>query len=39
MTKLMWALVQGMDQPAIARLFQENLAGEITVPQNNKTKE
>ena len=32
MTKLMWALGQGMDQPSIARLFQKNLAGEITVP-------
>ena len=31
MTKLMWALGQGMDQQQIAALFAENLAGEITV--------
>ncbi len=31
MTKLMWALGQGMDQPRIATLFNQNLAGEITV--------
>ena len=31
MTKLMWAIGQGMDQPQIAKLFQKNLAGEITV--------
>ena len=30
MTKLMWALGQGMDQEQIARLFRQNLAGEIT---------
>ena len=31
MTKLMWALGQGMDQSQIAELFQTSLAGEITV--------
>ena len=31
MTKLMWALGQGMDQTQIAELFTKNLAGEITV--------
>ena len=31
MTKLMWAIGQGMDQKAIAQLFQKNLAGEVTV--------
>ena len=30
MTKLMWAIGQGMDQEAIARLFTQSLAGEIT---------
>jgi len=30
MTKLMWALGQGMDQRAIAGLFARSLAGEIT---------
>ena len=30
MTKLMWALGQGMDQAQIADLFAQNLAGEIT---------
>ena len=30
MTKLMWAIGQGMDQEEIARLFTQNLAGEIT---------
>ena len=30
MTKLMWALGQGMDQKAISALFEKNLAGEIT---------
>ena len=30
MTKLMWALGQGMDQSQIATLFQTSLAGEIT---------
>ena len=30
MTKLMWALGQGMDQSQIAELFQKSLAGEIT---------
>ena len=32
MTKLMWAIGQGMDQAQIAKLFRTNLAGEI-VPQ------
>ena len=31
MTKLMWAIGQGMTPPEIARLFTESLAGEITV--------
>ena len=31
MTKLMWALGQGMNQKEIANLFSTNLAGEITV--------
>ena len=30
MTKLMWAIGQGMDQQQIADLFQQNLAGEVT---------
>ena len=30
MTKLMWAIGQGMDQEEIANLFATNLAGEIT---------
>ena len=30
MTKLMWAIGQGMDQAQIARLFETNLAGEVT---------
>ena len=30
MTKLMWAIGQGMEQEDIARLFTESLAGEIT---------
>ena len=33
MTKLMWALGQGMEQQEIEKLFSENLAGEITVNQ------
>ena len=31
MTKLMWAIGQGMEQEQIAALFQTNLAGEVTV--------
>ena len=31
MTKLMWAIGQGMEQGEIARLFQQNLAGEVTM--------
>ena len=31
MTKLMWAIGQGMEQAEIAQLFQQNLAGEVTV--------
>ena len=31
MTKLMWAIGQGMEQKEIAELFQQNLAGEVTV--------
>ena len=30
MTKLMWAIGQGMDQEEIAQLFAKNLAGEVT---------
>lgn len=30
MTKLMWAIGQGMNQKQIAKLFRKNLAGEIT---------
>ena len=30
MTKLMWAIGQGMDPGQIAALFEENLAGEVT---------
>ena len=30
MTKLMWAIGQGMEQQEIAALFQQNLAGEVT---------
>ena len=33
MTKLMWALGQGMEQQEIEKLFSENLAGEITANQ------
>ena len=31
MTKLMWALGQGMDQTDVAALFAQNLAGEVTI--------
>ena len=31
MTKLMWAIGQGMDQEQIAKLFTQSIAGEITV--------
>jgi len=31
MTKLMWALGQGFDQNAIAKVFQQSLAGEVTL--------
>lgn len=31
MTKLMWGLGQNMDQTQICRLFETNLAGEITI--------
>ena len=31
MTKLMWAIGQGMDQTQVAALFRQSLAGEITV--------
>ena len=30
MTKLMWAIGQGMDQAEIAAFFGQNIAGEIT---------
>ena len=30
MTKLMWAIGQGMEQAEIANLFEQNLAGEVT---------
>ncbi|MBE6973941.1 MAG: asparaginase [Ruminococcaceae bacterium] len=35
MTKLMWALGQGMDSTAIRELFCTAIAGEITVPAKN----
>jgi len=31
MTKLMWAIGQGMDQKEIVELFNRNLAGEVTI--------
>ena len=31
MTKLMWAIGQGMTPEEIARLFETNLAGEVTL--------
>jgi L-asparaginase len=31
MTKLMWAIGQGMDNKQIVEFFATNLAGEITV--------
>ncbi|MBQ8237143.1 MAG: asparaginase [Oscillospiraceae bacterium] len=31
MAKLMWAIGQGMDQDQIAKLFRQNLAGEVTI--------
>ena len=31
MTKLMWAIGQGMDQQEVAELFRTNLAGEISI--------
>ena len=31
MTKLMWAIGQGMDQQQIVNLFEQNLAGEVTI--------
>ena len=34
MTKLMWAIGQGMDQKEIEELFAVNLAGEITINHN-----
>ena len=33
MTKLMWAIGQGMDSKSIEQFFRESLAGEITVTQ------
>ena len=33
MTKLMWAIGQGMEQTEIEKLFAKNLAGEITINQ------
>ena len=30
MTKLMWAIGQGLEPEEIAQLFEKNLAGEIT---------
>jgi hypothetical protein len=30
MTKLMWAIGQGMEQDAITDLFRRNLAGEVS---------
>ena len=34
MTKLMWAIGQGMEQKEIEALFSENLAGEITINES-----
>ena len=34
MTKLMWAIGQGMGQDGIEKLFAQNLAGEITINQS-----
>ena len=34
MTKLMWAIGQGMEQSEIEALFSTNLAGEVTINQN-----
>ena len=34
MTKLMWAIGQGMAPEQITELFRQNLAGEITLPDN-----
>jgi len=31
MTKLMWAIGQGLGQQEIAKLFEQSLAGEVTV--------
>ena len=31
MTKLMWAIGQGMEQAEVAELFRTNLAGEISI--------
>ena len=31
MTKLMWAIGQGLEQPEVAELFRTNLAGEISI--------
>ena len=36
MTKLMWAIGQGMSQEEISNLLQKNLAGEVTQMQNAK---
>ena len=36
MTKLMWAIGQGLSQEEISDLFQKNLAGEVTQMQNAK---
>ena len=36
MTKLMWAIGQGMSQEEISNLFQKNLVGEVTQMQNAK---
>ena len=36
MTKLMWAIGQGMSQEEISNLFRKNLAGEVTQMQNAK---
>ena len=31
MTKLMWAIGQGMSQAQVSKLFSQNLAGEVTI--------
>ncbi len=37
MTKLMWALGQGMTQTEISQLFSQSIAGEITIPSGGRS--